>query len=389
MIIYASCLISEKKTEKLFGNRGTYEGFQVQKFHKLLSEGLEKNNCKIKILSIIPVTRKNLKKLYVPRENEYINNIEYIYPGVINIPILKNVFAILSSFWTTWNLIKESKEPTVLIADCLNQSVALGSVLAAKVLNTPSIGIVTDLPEILSEKKSNINNKIIGLFEKYILLTKQMGDYIESKITHKKKPYIVIEGMVDYKTKNIDILKSEEKYKTKVCMYTGALEKKYGLDYLVKGFIKADVKDSELHIYGNGSYRKELLEICKNNKNVKYFGTRPNKNIIEYQRKATLLINVRPSSEEFTKYSFPSKNMEYMASGTPFLTTILPGMPKEYLEYVYTLQQEDEDGVAAKLEEILNKPYQELYEYGRKAKLFVVQNKNNISQAKKILDWLG
>ena len=95
----------------------------------------------------------------MPRENEYINNIEYIYPGVINIPILKNVFAILSSFWTTWNLIKESKEPTVLIADCLNQSVALGSVLAAKVLNTPSIGIVTDLPEILSEKKSNINNK--------------------------------------------------------------------------------------------------------------------------------------------------------------------------------------------------------------------------------------
>ena len=53
--------------------------------------------------------------------------------------------------------------------------------------------------------------------------------------------------------------------------------------------------------------------------------------------KATLLVNPRPTTEEFTIYSFPSKNMEYMASGTPLLTTKLPGMPEEYHQYVLAI----------------------------------------------------
>ena len=71
---------------------------------------------------------------------------------------------------------------------------------------------------------------------------------------------------------------------------------------------------------------------------VKYKGVAPNAVIVEEELKATLLVNPRPTGEEYTKYSFPSKNMEYMASGTPVLTTCLPGMPAEYNEYVYLLK---------------------------------------------------
>ena len=64
---------------------------------------------------------------------------------------------------------------------------------------------------------------------------------------------------------------------------------------------------------------------------------------------ATLLINPRFSNEEYTKYSFPSKNMEYMASGTPILTTKLPGMPKEYYEYIYLFEEESIEGMKNKM----------------------------------------
>lgn len=53
----------------------------------------------------------------------------------------------------------------------------------------------------------------------------------------------------------------------------------------------------------------------------KYFRVVPNQAVAEEELKATLLVNLRPSNEEFTKYSFPSKNMEYMVLGTPTLTT--------------------------------------------------------------------
>lgn len=282
---------------------------------------------------------------------------------------------------------KKNKD-VVLIADCLNQSVALGSILGAKIMRVPSIGIVTDLPDLLLGRKDRIKNFIIRLYDQYILLTEQMNDYIISNITHKKKPYIIVEGMVDINMKNRGIYK-QEKYSKKICMYTGILDCKYGIEILVKGFNKANIPNSELHIYGNGDFKNELLKLSKKNKNIKYFGLKPNNYIVEEQQKATLLINPRPSNEEFTKYSFPSKNMEYMVSGTPTLLTKLPGMPKEYLEYVYVLENESVDGMAEKLIEILNLSPEELKEKGKLAKEYVLNNKSNKNQAQRIIKWLA
>ena len=215
-----------------------------------------------------------------------------------------------------------------------------------------------------------------------------MNDYIISNITHKKKPYIIVEGMVDINMKNRGIYK-QKKYSKKICMYTGILDSKYGIEILVKGFNKANIPNSELHIYGNGDFKNELLKLSKKNKNIKYFGLKPNNYIVEEQQKATLLINPRPSNEEFTKYSFPSKNMEYMVSGTPTLLTKLPGMPKEYLEYVYVLENESVDGMAEKLIEILNLSPEELKEKGKLAKEYVLNNKSNKNQAQRIIKWLA
>lgn len=77
-------------------------------------------------------------------------------------------------------------------------------------------------------------------------------------------------------------------------------------------------------------------------------------NISLRNKKATLLINPRPSNEEFTKYSFPSKNLEYMASGTPLLATDLPGIPAEYKRYEYIIENENIDGIANMFRYVLN-----------------------------------
>lgn len=101
------------------------------------------------------------------------------------------------------------------------------------------------------------------------------------------------------------------------------------------------------------------------------------------------MINPRSSKEEFTKFSFPSKNMEYMASGTPLLTAKLPGMPKEYYDYVYFFENETEEGITESLKNILSKNKDELYQKGYLAKKFVLKEKNNIVQAKRFLETLS
>ena len=80
--------------------------------------------------------------------------------------------------------------------------------------------------------------------------------------------------------------------------------------------------------------------------------------------------------------------MEYMASGTPVLTTVLPGMPKEYHPYVYLLEEETADGIAERLTEVLSNSDEALFQKGKEARSFVLEQKNNVIQARKILEML-
>lgn len=181
----------------------------------------------------------------------------------------------------------------------------------------------------------------------------------------------------------------ENKYPAKVCLYAGTLRKIYGMEMLVEGFVKSGVRDAELHIYGDGNYADELKEIAKKHSNVKYFGTLPNDVVVREELKATLLINPRPTDAEYTKYSFPSKNMEYMASGTPILTTRLPGMPKEYEDYVYFIETETAAGIAESIKNVLSISPEELHRKGEAAKEFILTQKNNRVQAEKLLKMIN
>ena len=107
--------------------------------------------------------------------------------------------------------------------------------------------------------------------------------------------------------------------------------------------------------------------------------------VLEYERKATLLINVRDPAESFTKYSFPSKTIEYMLSGTPMLTTRLQGIPEEYFEYLFSLSDVSVESIYMKLSEVLCCSQDALCEFGTRAQEFIIQNKNSRAVGKKII----
>ena len=381
-IIYVSNLCTQKTFYKHFENSNLIPGQQVQKYHRLLVEGFSKNDVHVSTVSAPPITRENTKKVFIKLKTERVDNVEYNYLPVINLPFIKNFFVILFSFFKTLFLCLKHKQ-VIIVCDVLNISVTFGALLASKLCAVHATGIVTDIPAMILDKKwvVRINNAIINSFSSYIFLTKQMNDSFNKK----HRPYLVVEGQVDINMKDFDN-QLANKYDKKVCIYAGALNKIYGVERLVHGFIHAKIDNAELHIYGNGDYEDELKDICKENHNIKYFGVVPNDIVINEELKATLLINPRPSDAEFTKYSFPSKNMEYMVSGTPVLTTILPGMPKEYQEYVYVIDDESVAGIANSLKEVLGKPNDELHHKGLMAKKFVLEQKNNVYQTKKIID---
>ena len=79
--------------------------------------------------------------------------------------------------------------------------------------------------------------------------------------------------------------------------------------------------------------------------------------------------------------------MEYLSSGTPVLSYKLDGIPNEYFEYIYTIQEGD-DGFYNSLNYVLTRPENELLKKGIAGKEFVMSKKNNAVQAAKILQMI-
>ena len=383
-VIYFSSLCTSEKFNSIFTNLKTSPGQQCLKYHTLLAEGFVKNGVEVETVSALPVTMANYSGKYIKSSTEIKNGVKYNYLPIINLPVIKRLFVILSTFNKTLKLCRKDKD-VILIADVLNISIVMGLRLALLLKKRKNIGIITDLPDLIpgQDKKiiAKINNFLMNSFEYYVFLTKKMSDMVKCS----PDKYTVIEGQVDINMQDIDVDVSG-KYKKKVCIYAGSLHKCYGIDYLIEGFALADIKDAELHIYGNGDYVSEIEELCKKFPSIKYMGVKPNAEIVAEELKATLLINPRHSSGEYVEYSFPSKTLEYMVSGTPTLTTDLAGMPSEYHDYVFIIKDETAKGIAKDLKQILSKTPEELNDFGKNAKKFVLHDKNNLVASRKILE---
>ena len=380
-IIYAVTTCSDRVYRQLFADVAVKPAFQSQKYHRLLIEGLAAG-AEVDVVANPPVNKSvlNQNRVNLPSETE--GGARYTYIPAIRNPIEKAIRVGFGTFWRTCTL---GDRNSAVMVDCLNRIPALAALLAAKLTGKRCIGIVTDLPDMLGGGRFSVAlaNFVIRHCTGYVLLTDAMNDYLNKA----RKPYVILEGHSDISMRE-RVPSPEKKTSPRICFYAGGVSRQYGLANLVEGFREADIPNARLHIYGPGDYVEELQEIAENDPRIFYGGMLLNTQIVEKEQEATLLVNPRPTDEEYVKYSFPSKTMEYMASGTPVLTTVLPGMPKEYYPYVYLLPDESAAGIAGTLKQVLSQSDEVLFEKGNAARNFVLDTRNNVVQAAKILEML-
>jgi glycosyltransferase involved in cell wall biosynthesis len=120
-----------------------------------------------------------------------------------------------------------------------------------------------------------------------------------------------------------------------------------------------------------------------------YKGCLTHKDVLNLQKQVRLLVNPRHSYDKFTLYSFPSKTMEYMASGTPTLMSRLKSLPKDYLDHLYLFEDESIEGMSKMIKHCLDKPDAELNDFGAAAAEFILSNKTPDIQAQKLFSFLS
>lgn len=392
-VVILSKTCSRKKYNEIFEERTRRFIDPSQKFFLMLIKGMATQNINILCISMLPISSKCHRQKIWKCVQETDENIQFLYPGFFNI----GVFRIISSICTLgFQACKKVKKNDYVIYDPTDIVNSVVANFLKKVKKITIIPIITDIPSyatIIGHQKQKgmrsrlqkqydvIADRLLKCGDAYILLTDQMNNIVNPH----NKPYIVIEGSVDSCMNQIDCQNITKDYPKSV-VYAGGIHEKFGVVKLAEAFAKADLKNYELKIYGAGQAVETIKEISKKNPNVRYMGVISVEDVVKQEIKASLLVNPRPTSEEFTKYSFPSKTLEYMVSGTPLLTTKLPGIPEEYFEYVYTFEDEDVNGMKKSLEKTLNDS--ELEIKGQNARKFVLDYKNNILQGKKILNFL-
>lgn len=256
---------------------------------------------------------------------------------------------------------------SIYFFDALNISQSVGIILAKKVKKKKAIGIITDIPQDILDGHPGIFGKlflyILRNCDAMVVLTEQTNlDY-----NSRKKPYVIVEGIANdlqiYERRTLD---------KKICIYAGGLLKKYHVDQLAECFSKIAKENEYLHIFGDGESCSNIKHIAESCSQVKYMGTADNQTVVKHEMAATLLINPRTNEGAYTKYSFPSKLIEYMSTGVAVLGNRLDGVPAIYSDYMFLFDGNSDIQCQETLRRILDMDSIELQSIGGRAKDFVL-----------------
>ncbi|MDD6207959.1 MAG: glycosyltransferase [Clostridiales bacterium] len=254
--------------------------------------------------------------------------------------------------------------------------------------------IVPDLPEYMNlSNKTSIAYKIlkkmdIAMQRKYLagidsftFLTKYMSD----TMNYLNKPYVVVEGMINPSEADTEFYKKERE-ESKNIVYTGTMNERYGVLKLVEAMKYITDPNVNLILCGDGDSSSKIRKAAQKDHRIQYMGQVSRQQALEIQSGAAILVNPRSNNEEYTKYSFPSKNLEFMLHRKPVLVFKLEGIEDDYDEVLHYFKSNSPEEMASDMMELCCLSKEKRDEIGEKTTSFVLENKNYKKQTKKIIE---
>jgi glycosyltransferase involved in cell wall biosynthesis len=311
----------------------------------------------------------------------------------INIFLLKHITRFLCGFFLLANFIRSSKYDNIIVHGIHSPFLAI-SCLVNIIFNINIFCVVTDPPVIPDD--IGVIERVVRKIDRVIIfffLNRFSGLIVLSELFVKdndfKLPYLVVDGFCKNKVvdkSNVDDSKDASTSLFKFA-YAGGLNEEYGVKTLVEAVIQ--LEGVELALYGKGLLHDYLLKVSKENKRIVYKGFIPPYEINEKLLLADCLVNPRPSSPDFVRYSFPSKTIEYMALGLPLLMTRLPSLSDDYLPHIFVIQEETVSGMVTALTYVSRQSSHDLEQVGINGQSFVLQTRSFNAQGSRLEKFLN
>ncbi|HYN08271.1 MAG TPA: glycosyltransferase [Vicinamibacterales bacterium] len=168
----------------------------------------------------------------------------------------------------------------------------------------------------------------------------------------------------------------------------GSLETYNGVELALEAFERLPLEGFELVVAGAGSLAEAVSARARRDGRVRYAGFLEFDEVLSLYRTADVLLNTRLTKALSTRHFFPSKLMEFMASGTPVISTSTGHVEEEFTGLVYLLRDETPDALAHLLQRIAATSIEERHALGRRARAYMLAHKTWERQGQRLADYL-
>jgi glycosyltransferase involved in cell wall biosynthesis len=312
-----------------------------------LMERLSMKGHTVKVIDY-PIDWEKDEGIYQKREvvNDYYKihpqgTVQVISPSLLKIPLLNYLSALFSQRHEINHQIKDFKPDVIIGFGIINTYIASH---IAKKQNIPFIYYWIDvLHRLISEK--NFQN---------------LGEYIEKMTIHNSTKVLTINHKLEDYVKHLGAINTEvigagidldkfnphldgsqirRQYGIKdddcILFFMGFLYHFAGLKELALELAKNKYENLKLLIVGDGDAYSDIQKIVENhdlNDKVLLVGKKPYNEIPKYLAASDVCVLPAYPDEEIMQDIVPIKIYEYMAMGKPVITTMLPGIMKEFGE---------------------------------------------------------
>lgn len=320
---------------------------QTHKFAWALTRALRGACGNVRLLSSIPVQSYPIvpKLLFRGFEFRCGDEIRGTSIGFVNVIGLKHVTRLIGCLlraprmlfgWQTDVLFVHGiHTPYLLFALFMR----VCGVKTVAVLTDPSgVVVPTDggLAKRLKALDSRIVRLLLGRFSGTVALAPDLvANFSETK------PTVVFPGILnaDWR-KAVEAAAPSSPRERFTVLYAGGLNRSYGVPLLVEA--AAQLPDVDFVFLGKGDCVDVVAESGLDN--VRYGGFVGPDELLAHAMAADVLINTRPPTAAFAVASFPSKLIEYLATGRPVLTTRIASIPPDLADAFFYIE---DDGVEA------------------------------------------
>lgn len=346
--------------------------------------GFAGNKIKVEIFGFFPAStypaNKNVLFLY---RKWSVFGFECHQIPFVNFIGIKFISRTVNLLVCSFNVIRLERKSAAICIYSTHTPFLIVACIAKLIFNIPFYVVVPDLPSLMNVGSGR--GKIFSWLKKidsYIsifLTSKASGisavtKYIAADVPcWNGVPSVVIEGINHKIIPEVDVI--DRGGQRQYFLYSGGLSDSYGVGYLVQAFLNSDI-DADLWLCGSGSLVDYILQCHEKDSRIKYMGFMGQNDLYAAQINSLGLLITRNPNDDYVRYSFPSKLIEYMATGIPVLCTKLPGIPDEYYNYISVIDSTSVEDIRLALALHLKKNLNLRKEQGRKAKKFIEERCN-------------